>query len=56
MIREEHYPEYTIKNNYKKLNHGYAIGVQLQSKAKFNEETEQNLSFFTKEETRNYYM
>ena len=56
-LGEENYPEYvTIKKQLEQINHEYAMGVQLCSKAKFIDKTEQNLSFFTKEETRNYNM
>ena len=46
---EENYSEYaTIKKQLEQINHEYAMGVQLHSKDKFIEETEQNLSLFTK--------
>ena len=54
-LNENNYLEYSsIKKDLEQIHHEYALGVQLRSKAKHIEETEQNLSFFSKEETRNY--
>jgi hypothetical protein len=56
-LSNESFQEYsTIKQQLEQINHEYAIGVQLRSKVQFTEETEQNLSFYSKIETRNYNM
>ena len=54
-LDEEKMLEYsTIKQQVEQINHEHAIGAQIRSKARFTEENESNLSFFTKMETRNY--
>ena len=54
-LDDHSYLEYTtIKRQLEQINQEIALGIQLRSKAKLVEETEQNLSFFSKEETRNY--
>ena len=56
-LNDDNFLEYsTIKRELQQINQEYAIGAQLRSKAKFIEENEENLSFFKKEETRNYNM
>ena len=54
-LDEENLVEYsTIKQQVEQINHEHAMGAQIRSKARFTEENESNLSFFTKMETRNY--
>ena len=54
-LDEQNFLEYTtIKRELEQINQEITLGIQLRSKVKLVEETEQNLSFFVKEETRNY--
>ena len=56
-LTSDKYTEYkTVKNELEELNKEYMLGAQLRSKAKYTEETEQNVSYFLKEETKNYNM
>ncbi len=44
----------TVKRQLEEIYQEYATGVKLRSKARVIEENEKNLSFYIKEETRNY--
>ncbi len=51
----ENYLEYsTIQMEIEQINKEYALGIQLRSRVKHMEETEQNVSIFSKQEIRNY--
>ncbi len=54
-LNDENKEEYaTIKSQIEQIYNEHAMGIKLRSRARFLEESEQNLAYFSKEESKNY--